>query len=153
MPEYCKTDCCAINLNQFRSAILNYSKKRHFTRAYLQFLNVYHGITVTFLLSKLDLDYSYSELSDIVQLDGPAGNSDMEEEEGVPLEENDFLGMINAEAIKALQEGNGSSDGDSISSSDSDAADELANVEEEVRGSVLDINCWPLAHLWVENSS
>ncbi|XP_074502407.1 stonin-1-like isoform X2 [Sebastes fasciatus] len=79
----------------------------------------------------LDLDYSYSELSDIVQLDGPAGNSDMEEEEGVPLEENDFLGMINAEAIKALQEGNGSSDGDSISSSDSDAADELANVEEE----------------------
>ncbi|XP_037637924.1 stonin-1 isoform X2 [Sebastes umbrosus] len=80
----------------------------------------------------LDLDYSYSELSDIVQLDGPAGNSDMEEEEGVPLEENDFLGMINAEAIKALQEGHGSSDGDSISSSgDSDAADELANVEEE----------------------
>ncbi|KAL7383807.1 hypothetical protein ABVT39_018062 [Epinephelus coioides] len=80
----------------------------------------------------LDLDYNYSELSDIVQLDGPAGNSDMEEEEGVPLEENDFLGIINAEAIKALQEGDGSSDGNSISSSsDSEEADELANVEEE----------------------
>uniref|UniRef100_A0A3B4YDI4 General transcription factor IIA, 1-like n=1 Tax=Seriola lalandi dorsalis TaxID=1841481 RepID=A0A3B4YDI4_SERLL len=47
----------------------------------------------------------YSELSDIVQLDGPADNSDIEEENGVPLEENDYLGIINAEAIKALQEG------------------------------------------------
>ncbi|XP_078129863.1 stonin-1 [Sander vitreus] len=80
----------------------------------------------------LDLDYNYSELSDIVQLDGPSGNSDIEEEEEVPLEENDFLGIINAEAIKALQEGDGSSDGNSISStSDSEGADELANVEEE----------------------
>ncbi|KAF1375853.1 hypothetical protein PFLUV_G00224510 [Perca fluviatilis] len=80
----------------------------------------------------LDLDYNYSELSDIVQLDGPAGNSDIEEEEEVPLEENDFLGIINAEAVKALQEGDGSSDGNSISStSDSEGADELANVEEE----------------------
>ncbi|XP_042357621.1 stonin-1 [Plectropomus leopardus] len=80
----------------------------------------------------LDLDYSYSELSDIVQLDGPAGNSDIEEEEEVPLEENDFLGIINAEAIKALQEGDVSSDSNSISSSnDSEEADELANVVEE----------------------
>ncbi|XP_051235954.1 TFIIA-alpha and beta-like factor [Dicentrarchus labrax] len=80
----------------------------------------------------LDLDYNYSELSDIVQLDGAAGNSDIEEEDGVPLEENDFLGIINAEAIKALQEGDGSSDGNSIStSSDSEGADELANVVEE----------------------
>uniref|UniRef100_UPI0037E89859 TFIIA-alpha and beta-like factor n=1 Tax=Semicossyphus pulcher TaxID=241346 RepID=UPI0037E89859 len=80
----------------------------------------------------LDLDYSYSDLSDIVQLDGAAENSDLEEEEGVPLEENDFLGIINAEAIKALQDGGGSSDGNSISSSsDSEAADELANIEEE----------------------
>ncbi|XP_075933177.1 TFIIA-alpha and beta-like factor [Anarhichas minor] len=78
----------------------------------------------------LDLDYNYSELSDIVQLDGPADNSDMEEEEAVSLEDNDFLGIINAEAIKALQEGDGSSDGNSISS-DSDGADELANVEDE----------------------
>ncbi|XP_071337054.1 TFIIA-alpha and beta-like factor isoform X2 [Trachinotus anak] len=81
---------------------------------------------------RMDLGYSYSELSDIVQLDGPADNSDVEEENGVPLEENDFLGIINAEAIKALQEGDGSSDGNSISSSsDSEGADELANVEEE----------------------
>ncbi|GAA6213913.1 TFIIA-alpha and beta-like factor [Lates japonicus] len=79
---------------------------------------------------RLDL---YSELSDIVQLDGPADNSDMEEEDGgLPLEENDFLGIINAEAIKVLQEGDGSSDGNSISSSsDSEGVDELANVEEE----------------------
>lgn len=85
------------------------------------------------ILVKLDLDYHYSDLSDIVQLDGPADNSDIEEE--VPLEENDFLGIINAEAIKALQEGEGSSDGgNSISSSsDSEGADELTNVEEEVR--------------------
>uniref|UniRef100_A0A3Q3MWD8 General transcription factor IIA, 1-like n=1 Tax=Mastacembelus armatus TaxID=205130 RepID=A0A3Q3MWD8_9TELE len=45
----------------------------------------------------LDLDYSYSELSDIVQLDGPPDNSDIKEEEGVPLEDDDFLGIINAE--------------------------------------------------------
>uniref|UniRef100_A0A3Q1FPF8 General transcription factor IIA, 1-like n=1 Tax=Acanthochromis polyacanthus TaxID=80966 RepID=A0A3Q1FPF8_9TELE len=94
-----------------------------------------HGLTVNFLLAfpaKLDLDYSYSVLSDIVQLDGPADNSDLEEGDGVPLEENDFLGIINAEAIKALQEGNGSSDGNSISSSsDSEGADDLADVEEE----------------------
>ncbi|XP_008281216.1 TFIIA-alpha and beta-like factor [Stegastes partitus] len=81
---------------------------------------------------RLDLDYNYSDLSDIVQLDGPADNSDLEEGDEVPLEENDFLGIINAEAIKALQEGNGSSDGNSISSSsDSEGADELADVEEE----------------------
>ena len=90
--------------------------------------------------AKLDLDYSYSELSDIVQLDGPAGNSDLEEEEGAPLDENDFLGIINAEAIKALQEGDGSSDGNSISSSsDGEGADELANVEDEV--TELDMFC------------
>uniref|UniRef100_H2UFH5 General transcription factor IIA, 1-like n=1 Tax=Takifugu rubripes TaxID=31033 RepID=H2UFH5_TAKRU len=51
------------------------------------------------------LVYSYSDLSDIVQLDGAADNTDSEEEETGALEENDFLGMINAEAIKALQEG------------------------------------------------
>ncbi|CAK6951669.1 TFIIA-alpha and beta-like factor [Scomber scombrus] len=80
----------------------------------------------------LDLDYTYRELSDIVQLDGAADDSDIEEEERVPLEENDFLGIINAEAIKALQEGDGSSGGNSISSSsDSEGADELADVEEE----------------------
>lgn len=80
------------------------------------------------------LDLGYSQFSGIVQLDGPAGNSDLEEEEEVPLEENDFLGIINAEAMKALQEGNESSDGNSISSSsDGEGADELANIEEEVR--------------------
>uniref|UniRef100_A0A3Q2CLS0 General transcription factor IIA, 1-like n=1 Tax=Cyprinodon variegatus TaxID=28743 RepID=A0A3Q2CLS0_CYPVA len=48
-------------------------------------------------LPKLDLDYTYSQLSDIVQLDGAADNSDPEEDEDLPLEENDFLGLINAE--------------------------------------------------------
>lgn len=80
----------------------------------------------------LQLVYSYSDLSDIVQLDGPADNTDSEEEERVALEENDFLGLINAEAIKALQEGEGSSDGSTSGSSTSDSANELANVEEEV---------------------
>uniref|UniRef100_A0A3Q2U4L4 General transcription factor IIA, 1-like n=1 Tax=Fundulus heteroclitus TaxID=8078 RepID=A0A3Q2U4L4_FUNHE len=77
----------------------------------------------------LDLDYTYRELSDIVQLDGAADNSDLEEDEAAPLEENDFLGLINAEAIRAMQEENGS---DSISSSSDDGvADELDNAEEE----------------------
>ncbi|XP_029377650.1 TFIIA-alpha and beta-like factor [Echeneis naucrates] len=82
---------------------------------------------------RMDQGYSYSELSDIVQLDGPVDNSDAEEENSVPLEENDFLGIINAEAIKAMQEGDGSSDGNSISSSSSDSerANELADAEEE----------------------
>ncbi|KAK0131132.1 TFIIA-alpha and beta-like factor [Merluccius polli] len=75
---------------------------------------------------------NYPTLSDIVQLDGPVDNSDIEAEDEVPLEDNDFLGMINAEAMKALQEVDGSSDGDSSSSSsDSDGVDELADVVEE----------------------
>lgn len=50
------------------------------------------------------------------------------------MEENDFLGLINAEAIKTLQEGNGSSDGISVSSSsDDDGPDDLADLQEEVR--------------------
>ncbi|XP_038136058.1 TFIIA-alpha and beta-like factor [Cyprinodon tularosa] len=79
----------------------------------------------------LDLDYTYSQLSDIVQLDGAADNSDPEEDEDLPLEENDFLGLINAEAIRALKEENGS-DSNSISSSSEDGVvDELVNAEEE----------------------
>lgn len=79
----------------------------------------------------LDLDYAYSALSDIVQLDGPADNSDLEEDGRVCLEENDFLGLINAEAINALQGEIGSSDSDSSSSSDGEQADEFADVVEE----------------------
>lgn len=98
--------------------------------------------------AKLDMGYNYSELSEIVQLDGPADNSDIEKEEEVPLEENDFLGIINAEAIKALQEVDESSDGNSISSSsDSDGADELANVVEEVSESELWGEQWPGTNL------
>lgn len=78
------------------------------------------------------MDYSYRELSDIVQLDGPADDSDPEEEK-VPLEENDFLGLINAEAIKTLQEENGSSDGLSLSSSSDEGPDDFADLQEEVR--------------------
>lgn len=103
-----------------------------------------HGITVyLFFLAipaKLDLDFNYNELSDIVQLDGPAGNSDMEEEEGGPMEENDFLGLINAEAIKALQEGEGSSDGNSVSSSSDSEGVDLAEAVEEVSEIKLDVH-------------
>lgn len=79
----------------------------------------------------LGLDLDYSALSDIVQLDGAADNS--EDDDVAALEEDDFLGIINAEAIKALQEGDGSSDGNGISSSsDSEEADdELTHVEDE----------------------
>lgn len=55
------------------------------------------------------------------------------EEEEVTLEENDFLGIINAEAIKALQEGDGNSNSVSSSSDSEDEADELPTREEEVR--------------------
>ncbi|XP_053292109.1 TFIIA-alpha and beta-like factor [Pleuronectes platessa] len=92
------------------------------------------------VLAGLGLDYSYSELSDIVQLDGPPDNSDAEEEGGAPLEENDFLGIINAEAIKALQEGGGSSDGNSLSSSsDSEGADKLSAEDEDPLNSGDDV--------------
>ncbi|KAM9393656.1 TFIIA-alpha and beta-like factor [Pholidichthys leucotaenia] len=80
---------------------------------------------------RMELDYSYSQLSEIIQLDGAADNSDHEEEEASTLEENDFLGIINAETIKALQEENGSSDDSISSSSDSEAADEVAHIEDE----------------------
>uniref|UniRef100_A0A3Q2CLN9 General transcription factor IIA, 1-like n=1 Tax=Cyprinodon variegatus TaxID=28743 RepID=A0A3Q2CLN9_CYPVA len=76
-------------------------------------------------LPKLDLDYTYSQLSDIVQLDGAADNSDPEEDEDLPLEENDFLGLINAEAIRALKEENGSDSNSISSSSDDGVVDEL----------------------------
>ncbi|XP_077469017.1 TFIIA-alpha and beta-like factor isoform X2 [Stigmatopora argus] len=80
--------------------------------------------------SRLELDYN--ELSDIIQLDGTLDGSDLEEEEDVvPLEENDFLGMINAEALKALQDGEGSTDGNSTSSSDGEEVDDLKDIEDE----------------------
>ncbi|XP_067092619.1 TFIIA-alpha and beta-like factor [Osmerus mordax] len=101
--------------------------------------------------AKLDVlrDYNYSDLSDLVQLDGSADLSDLEEEEegegergkleedrGVKLEEeeegrevmgeNEYLGIINAEALKALHEAEGSSD-DDTSHCDSDGLE----LEEE----------------------
>ncbi|XP_023183377.1 stonin-1 [Xiphophorus maculatus] len=79
----------------------------------------------------LDLDYTYRELSDIVQLDGPADDSDPEEEEEAPMEESDFLGLINAEAIRVLQEENCSDSNSISSSSDEGMEGELANVEDE----------------------
>ncbi|KAF6723727.1 Stonin-1 [Oryzias melastigma] len=79
--------------------------------------------------SEAALQQDYSALSDIIQLDGPADNSDHEDEE-VPVQENDFLGLINAEVIKALQEENESSDSNSVSGSSSGGVDELADVEE-----------------------
>lgn len=100
--------------------------------------------TLTLPVIPTKLVYSYSDLSDIVQLDGAADNTDSEEDETGALEENDFLGMINAEAIKALQEGDVSSDDTSGSTS----ADELASVEDEVRGSLIlqKRPCFPTMH-------
>lgn len=62
----------------------------------------------------------------IVQLDGPA--EDSEKEKKPPTEDNDFLGMLSAEAIKAMQEIEESSD-DNISSSDNEP--DLILVKEE----------------------
>lgn len=76
----------------------------------------------------LGLDLDYSALSDIVQLDGAADNS--EDDEVTVLEEKDFLGIINAEAIKALQEVDDSSDGNGISSN-SDSEEAKEEVEDE----------------------
>lgn len=102
--------------------------------------------TLTLPVIPAKLVYSYSDLSDIVQLDGAADN-DSEEEETGSLEENDFLGMINAEAIKALQEGEVSSD-DTSGSTSGDSADELASVEDEVSGSLMlqESTCLPTMH-------
>lgn len=71
------------------------------------------------------------------------------------MQENDFLGLINAEVIKALQEENESSDSNSVaSSSSSGGIDELADVEEGVGdsalnafGSYLQISCKMFANL------
>lgn len=54
--------------------------------------------------------------------------------------------MINAEAIKALQEGDVSSDASGSTSGDS--GDELASVEDEVRGSLTlrKLTCFPTMH-------
>ncbi|XP_053730488.1 LOW QUALITY PROTEIN: TFIIA-alpha and beta-like factor [Synchiropus splendidus] len=75
-------------------------------------------------------DFNYSDLSDIIQLDGPGDDSNVKD--GELLEENDFLGMINAEAIRALEDGDSSgSDAKSLTSSDGEAAEELAGEEDE----------------------
>lgn len=109
-----------------------------------------------FFFSFLPVKQDYNALSDIIQLDGPADNSDHEEDEEVPLQENDFLGLINAEVIKALQEENESSDSNSVASSSSSSGgiDELADVEEGVGdsalnafGSYLQISCKMFANL------
>ncbi|KAG9344470.1 hypothetical protein JZ751_011140, partial [Albula glossodonta] len=83
-------------------------------------------------------DYNHNLLEDIVQLDGACGGSSSEEEreeeeevgEGHGIGENEFLGMINAEALRALQEGEDSTAGGS-SDSCSDGVDDLAEEEEE----------------------
>ncbi|KAJ8385634.1 hypothetical protein AAFF_G00184310 [Aldrovandia affinis] len=81
----------------------------------------------------LSCDYNHNVLEDIVQLDGACGGSSDEgeggeEEEADGVTENEFLGMINAEALRALQEGEGSTGGGSSDSSD--AADEFAEEED-----------------------
>ncbi|KAJ8248288.1 hypothetical protein GJAV_G00240420 [Gymnothorax javanicus] len=86
----------------------------------------------------LPLDYNNNTLEEMVQLDGACGGSSSEEdveddavgeEEGEAMAENEFLGIINAEALRALQEGEGSTAGGSSDSSDD--ANDLADEEEE----------------------
>ncbi|KAK3523224.1 hypothetical protein QTP86_022944 [Hemibagrus guttatus] len=90
---------------------------------------------------KLDMDllrdYNFNELTDIPQLDGACDSSseagddqEEEKEDRGPVGENEFLGMINAEALQALQGLGGSSDGNGSSSSDGDEP-ELEMEEEE----------------------
>lgn len=86
-------------------------------------------------------DYNFNELTDLPQLDGTCDSSseagdDQEEDREArgPVGENEFLGMINAEALQALQGLGGSSDGNSSSSSDGDEPEpEEEEEEEEVR--------------------
>ncbi|XP_076141910.1 TFIIA-alpha and beta-like factor [Alosa pseudoharengus] len=65
-------------------------------------------------------DFNYSGLEDIVQLDGTGDGSSEDEDVdiGGPVGENDFLGMISAEALHVLEEAGGSDDSSSTSSSD-----------------------------------
>lgn len=88
-------------------------------------------------------DYNFNELTDIPQLDGVCDSSseagdDQEEEreDRGPVGENEFLGMINSEALQELQGVGGSSDGNSSSGSDGDEP-ELEDEEEEVRNKQL----------------
>ncbi|KAG9259873.1 TFIIA-alpha and beta-like factor isoform X1 [Astyanax mexicanus] len=82
-------------------------------------------------------DYNFNELTNIVQMDGACDSSseagdepqELEEESGA-IGENEFLGMINAEALKALQGAGGSSDPSDSSSSNNDESD-LKELEEE----------------------
>ncbi|XP_066517313.1 TFIIA-alpha and beta-like factor isoform X2 [Hoplias malabaricus] len=83
-------------------------------------------------------DYNFNDLSSMVQLDGACDSSseagdegqEQEEEDQGAVGENEFLGMINAEALKSLQETGGSSDTSLSSSSNSDGPD-IDEVEEE----------------------
>ena len=76
-------------------------------------------------------DFDYNGLEDIVQLDGACdGTSDEEEVDiGGPVGENDFLGMISADALHVLEE-EGGTDDSSTSGSDMEKEEE---VIEEVR--------------------
>ncbi|XP_062864619.1 TFIIA-alpha and beta-like factor [Trichomycterus rosablanca] len=85
-------------------------------------------------------DYNFNELADIPQLDGTCDSSseqgegeqeqELDEEDQGAVGENEFFGIINAEALKALRNTGGSSDANSRSSSDSDEP-ELVEEEEE----------------------
>lgn len=80
-------------------------------------------------------DFNYNDLEALQQLDGACDSTSEEEAEevevGAGADEDEFLGMINAEALKALQEAEGSSE-DNGSSSDSDALDDAVEEVEEV---------------------
>ncbi|KAJ8359749.1 hypothetical protein SKAU_G00162740 [Synaphobranchus kaupii] len=102
----------------------------------------------TRLEAGLPHDCNHNVLENIVQLDGACGGSSSEEEEeeegagegdGDAMGENEFLGMINADALRALQEGEGSTGGGS-SDSCSDGADKLEEEEEDPLNSGDDVS-------------
>nr|XP_023676912.1 TFIIA-alpha and beta-like factor [Paramormyrops kingsleyae] len=91
-------------------------------------------------------DFNYNDLEALQQLDGACDSTSEEEAEeeevegGAGADEDEFLGMINAEALKALQEAEGSSEDDG-SSSDSDALDDaVEEVEEDPLNSGDDVS-------------
>ncbi|XP_010899457.2 stonin-1 [Esox lucius] len=99
--------------------------------------------------SKLEMallkDYNYNDaLADIIQLDGPSDSSsdveEFEEEMGGAIGENDFLGMMTAEALQALQEAEESSDDGKSSSGDDSVGMDEVTVEEDPLNSGDDVS-------------
>ncbi|KAJ1156961.1 hypothetical protein NDU88_009677, partial [Pleurodeles waltl] len=78
---------------------------------------------------------------DIIQIDG-AGDTSSDEEIGTvrDLEENEFLGIIDTEDLKALEEGDSVSNDDSTSNSSDDEDNQIDAIEEDPLNSGDDVS-------------